>query len=82
LLLVVVVVPVVILIVSNTDSAVVAWAGFEWEAPRWLVLAATFAAGVIGGKLFGWLWRSWRKRRRRTADQRDTTRRVVGSQGG
>ena len=82
LLLAIVVVPVVILVVSNPDSITLAWAGFEWSAPGWLVYAATFAAGVVGGKLFGWLWRSWRRRRRRNADERDITRRLAGGQGG
>lgn len=66
-LLALVVVPVVILVVSNTDSTTLAWAGFEWEAPRWLILAATFFAGAVGGKLFGLLWRAWLRRRRANA---------------
>ncbi len=82
IMLVAVVAPVVILIVSNTDSGAIAWAGWEWEAPRWLVLSATFVAGMIGGKLFGWLWRSWLRRRRRLADQRQVVRRVAAGQGG
>jgi uncharacterized integral membrane protein len=82
LLLVAVVTPIVILIASNTDSGAIAWAGWEWEAPRWLVLTVTFVAGIVGGKLFGWLWRSWRRRRRRLADQRDVARRVAAGQGG
>ncbi len=82
LLLVAVVAPVVILIASNLDSGAIAWAGWEWEAPRWLVLSATFVAGMIGGKLFGWLWRSWLRRRRRLADQRQVARRVAAGQGG
>ena len=82
LLLAVVVTPVVILMASNTESASLAWAGFEWNAPGWVVYSATFVAGAVGGKLFGWLWRSWRRRRRHLADQRDATRRVAGSQGG
>lgn len=82
LLLVAIVAAVVILIVSNPDSALVTWAGFEWEAPLWLVLTATFAAGAVGGKLLGWLWRVWRKRRRRLADEREVLRRHAGGQGG
>ncbi|HLE39103.1 MAG TPA: hypothetical protein VJA44_05560 [Acidimicrobiia bacterium] len=82
LLLILVVVPVVVLVASNTESDTLAWAGYEWEAPRWLVLAATFVAGGVGAKLLGWLWRSWRRRRRRNADERDITRRLAGGQGG
>ncbi|MBI5157427.1 MAG: DUF1049 domain-containing protein [Acidimicrobiia bacterium] len=82
LLLALVVTPVVILIVSNPDTVTLAWAGYEWEAPGWLVYSATFVAGAVGGKLFGWLWRSWRRRRRHLADQRDVARRVAGNQGG
>jgi uncharacterized integral membrane protein len=81
-LLALVMTPIVILIASNTDTGTIAWAGWEWEAPRWLVLTATFVAGVIGGKLFGWLWRSWRRRRRRLADERNAMRRVASGQGG
>ncbi|MEK7252888.1 MAG: lipopolysaccharide assembly protein LapA domain-containing protein [Actinomycetota bacterium] len=82
LLLIVVVTPFVILVASNTQSVTVTWTGHEWTAPMWLVLAATFVAGVVGGKLFGWLWRSWRRRRRRNADERDIARRLAGGQGG
>ena len=82
ILLVALITPVVILILSNRESSALAWAGWEWEAPRWLVLTATFVAGMIGGKLFGWLWRSWRRRRRRLAEVRDATRRMASSQGG
>jgi uncharacterized integral membrane protein len=82
LLLVVVMTPILILIVSNPDTVTVAWANWEWEAPMWLVLTATFFAGIIGGKLFGWLWRSWRRRRRRLVNERDATRRLVSGQGG
>jgi hypothetical protein len=38
------------------------------------VLSATFAAGLVGGKVLGWLWRSWRRRRRRMAGERDVLR--------
>jgi uncharacterized integral membrane protein len=82
ILLVAVVTPIVILILSNRDSGAIAWANWEWVAPQWLVLSTTFVAGIIGGKLFGWLWRSWRRRRRRIAEQRDVARRAVGGQGG
>ncbi len=82
LLLLLVVTPIAIMVASNTDSGIISFAGWDWEAPRWLVLSATFFAGVIGGKLFGWLWRSWRRRRRRVADHRAVARRVTDSQGG
>jgi len=68
-------IPIAILIASNTDTTAVAWAGFEWEAPRWLVLAVTFVAGAVGGKVLGWLWRSWRKRRRRREQDAELARR-------
>lgn len=67
LLFLAIVIPVLILVVSNTESSTLAWAGFEWEAPRWLVLAATFGAGAVGGKVAGWVWRGWRRRRRSAA---------------
>lgn len=79
LLLLVIGIPMVILVVSNTDSAAIAWAGFEWEAPRWLILLATFAAGIVVGPLFGWLWRAWRRRRRRLADEAEVLRRRTGT---
>ncbi|MEX0826611.1 MAG: hypothetical protein WD184_07695 [Acidimicrobiia bacterium] len=74
ILLVVILTPIVILIVSNTDTATLAWANYEWSAPQWLVLSATFVAGLVGGKVLGWLWRSWRRRRRRMAGERDVLR--------
>jgi len=82
LLLIVVMTPIVVLIVSNPDNATVAWANWDWDGPMWLVLTATFFAGVIGGKLFGWLWRSWRRRRRRLVNERDAARRLASGQGG
>lgn len=75
ILLLVVLTPIIILIASNLDSATVAWANYEWIAPQWMVLSATFVAGAIGGKLIGWLWRSWRRRRRRLANDADVLRR-------
>jgi uncharacterized integral membrane protein len=74
ILLVAILTPIVILIVSNTETATLAWANYEWSAPQWLVLSATFAAGLVGGKVLGWLWRSWRRRRRRMAGERDVLR--------
>lgn len=70
-----VIIPILILVFSNTSTARVEWAGFDWEAPLWMVLAATFAAGAIGGKLAGWGWRQWRKRRRRLRSELEALRR-------
>lgn len=66
--------PIAILIISNTDSATVAWAGYEWEGPRWVVLFGTFIAGMLASPLFVWSWRRWRIRRRRRADEREVLR--------
>jgi uncharacterized integral membrane protein len=54
---------VLILILSNTETTPLQFAGAEWSAPRWVVLAATFLAGAIVTRLIGWGWRTWRKRR-------------------
>jgi len=70
-----VIIPILILVLSNTSTARVEWAGFDWEAPLWVVLAATFAAGTVGGKLAGWGWRQWRKRRRRLRNELEGLRR-------
>ncbi|HSM02605.1 MAG TPA: lipopolysaccharide assembly protein LapA domain-containing protein [Acidimicrobiia bacterium] len=75
ILLLLILTPILILIVSNTDTATVAWAQFEWEAPRWLVLTATFLAGAVGGKVLGWVWRSWRRRVRRREQDAELARR-------
>jgi uncharacterized integral membrane protein len=58
---------VLILIFSNTESTNVEFAGFTLtdSAPRWLVLAITFAAGAVVAPISGWAWRTFRKRRRR-----------------
>ncbi len=80
-LLAVIVVPIVILVFSNTESATVSWAGFDWEAPLWLVLAATFVAGAVGSRVFGWLWRQWRRRRRRLASEAEVVRRRTDDSG-
>lgn len=73
--LVAIVVPIVILVVSNTDSAVVQWAGFDWEAPLWLVLAATFVAGIVGSRIFGAVWRVWRRHRHKVKSEADVLKR-------
>jgi len=75
ILLLLILTPIVILIVSNTDTAAIAWAQWEWEAPRWLVLTATFVAGMIGGKVLAWVWRSWRRRVRRREQDAELARR-------
>lgn len=66
--------PIAILIISNTDSTTIAWAGFEWEGPTWVVLFGTFIAGLLASPLFGWSWRRWHIRRRRRADEREVLR--------
>ena len=69
LLAALILVPVGILIFSNLESTEVTWAGFEFDQPLWLILIATFVAGMIGGKIFGWAWRKWRQRRRRLKEE-------------
>lgn len=61
--LVVLLVPTLILVFSNTRSETLDFAGLTWEAPLWVILLATFAAGLILGRLFGWLWGVFRRRR-------------------
>ncbi|HUU60767.1 MAG TPA: LapA family protein [Acidimicrobiia bacterium] len=63
LTLVVLLVPTLILVFSNTKSTTLNFAGLDWSAPLWLILLATFAAGIILGRLFGWLWGVFRRRR-------------------
>lgn len=63
-------VPVLILIFSNLESAAIAWAGLEWEAPRWVVLGATFVAGAVFGRVLSWAWRRRRRRLRTTTEAR------------
>ena len=60
----VVLVPVLILIFSNTASSTLQFAGAEWNAPLWLILAATFVAGALVTRLVGWGWRRMRRRRK------------------
>jgi uncharacterized integral membrane protein len=64
---IVLLVPTLILVFSNTDSKTLHFAGFEWTAPLWVILLATFAAGIIVTQLFGWLWGVFRRRRRAKA---------------
>lgn len=56
-------VPTLILVFSNTRSESLEFAGLTWEAPLWVILLATFVAGVVLGRLFGWLWGVFRRRR-------------------
>jgi uncharacterized integral membrane protein len=69
-----VVVPIAILIFSNTSSHTVSWLGFEATAPQWLVLMVTFVAGMIGGKVFGMIWRRRRRRREQGKQERAVLR--------
>jgi uncharacterized integral membrane protein len=71
LLAAIVVIPIVILMVSNTDDASISWAGWSWTAPGWIVLVATFLAGVLVSPLIGWAWKRRRRRRRAAAHERD-----------
>jgi uncharacterized integral membrane protein len=63
LTLVVLLVPTLILVFSNTKSTTLNFAGLDWSAPLWVILLATFAAGIILGRLLGWLWGFFRRRR-------------------
>ena len=63
LFFVVLLVPTLILVFSNTKSVTLNFAGLDWSAPLWVILLATFAAGIVLGRLFGWLWGVFRRRR-------------------
>lgn len=69
-------VPTLILIFSNTEQKALKFLGWAWEAPVWLILLATFAAGIILSRLFGWLWRAFRKRRARLRADLEAASRV------
>jgi uncharacterized integral membrane protein len=56
-------VPTLILVFSNTKSTTLNFAGLDWSAPLWVILLATFAAGIVLGRLFGWLWGVFRRHR-------------------
>jgi len=62
---IVLLVPALILVFSNTDSKTLHFAGLEWTAPLWMILLATFIAGMIVAQVFGWLWGVFRRRRAR-----------------
>lgn len=56
-------VPTLILVFSNRKSTTLNFAGLDWSAPLWVILLATFVAGIILGRLLGWLWGVFRRRR-------------------
>jgi uncharacterized integral membrane protein len=60
---IVLLVPALILVFSNTGSETLKFAGLEWSAPLWAILLATFVAGIVLDRLFGWLWGVFRRRR-------------------
>lgn len=57
--------PTLILVFSNLDSVDLKFWGLKWSAPLWLILLATFLAGIVLSRLFGWLWGVIRRRRER-----------------
>ena len=63
--LLLILVPTLILVFSNTASTLISFAGWHWTAPLWVILLATFLAGIVLGRLFGWVWRAFRRRRAR-----------------
>jgi uncharacterized integral membrane protein len=69
-----VLVPIGILIFSNLDSTEVSWAGFRFNQPLWIILIATFLSGMVGGKVAGWGWRRWRRRRKQLKQELDVLR--------
>jgi uncharacterized integral membrane protein len=66
---IIVLIPVGILIFSNLSTETISWLGFELTAPLWLILIATFIAGMLGGKVFGWGWRRYRRRRKQLKEE-------------
>lgn len=71
LLAAIVITPIVILVLSNTEEATLSWARWNWTAPSWIVLIATFVAGLLVSPLIGWAWKRRRRRRRAIAHERD-----------
>ena len=69
-----VLVPIGILIFSNLDAAEVSWAGFRFDQPLWMILIVTFLSGMVGGKVAGWGWRRWRKRRKQLKQELEVLR--------
>ncbi len=76
-----VLVPIGILIFSNLDSTEVSWAGFRFDQPLWLILIATFLSGMVGGKVTGWGWRRWRRRRKQLKQELDVLRKHAADSG-
>lgn len=79
ILMVLVLVPIGILVFSNLRTETIRWLGFEFTAPLWLILIVTFGAGMIGGKLGGWAWRRFRRRRQRLKEELAALRRHAAS---
>ncbi|MCU0281005.1 MAG: LapA family protein [Acidimicrobiia bacterium] len=77
--LLLILVPTLILVFSNTASAQLKFAGWGWSAPLWLILLATFLAGIILSRLFSWAWRAFRKRRGRIRADLQAADRVSGT---
>ncbi len=71
-------VPVLILVFSNTHSVEISWGGWSADAPLWIILAITFAAGSVVTRAFGAAWRVWRKRRKRLKAELDVLRKHAG----
>jgi uncharacterized integral membrane protein len=73
------VIPAAILVLSNTDSREIGFAGLTWEAPLWIILAITFAAGAILTKVVGRAWGAIRRRSLRRKAEYDRARRAAQS---
>jgi len=58
-------------------SSEVSWAGFRFNQPLWAILVVTFLAGMVGGKVSGWGWRRWRKRRKRLKEELGLLRKLA-----
>jgi len=66
---------VLVFMLSNTTRTEVGFAGYHWmDVPVWLVIVIALVAGAIGSRVLGSVWRAWRRRRRRLADELDTLR--------
>jgi uncharacterized integral membrane protein len=81
--LVVVAALILVFMLSNTTRTEVGFAGFHWvDVPVWLLIVIAMVAGAIGSRALGWVWRSWRRRRRRLAEELDTLRKHAADPGG
>jgi uncharacterized integral membrane protein len=58
-------VPTLILVFSNTMKVPLSFAGWHGTFYLWVILLITFLAGIILSRLFGWVWRIFRRRRER-----------------